>query len=155
MCYAYLIGMPLYNIVVILIWLIDVCYTYPTPILAHYKNIVFLHSFFHFMEHNHKSASAHPLHRRIQLSLLYQSPSILSHPSPLLQSTHINHSLSQFFTSISHLSIQTTYIIRLNLLHKVPFRPAVILQAVLACSWMQDCIFLFKVGRCRPSQPSG
>ena len=69
-----------------------------------------------------------------------------------LKNNHYNY--SQLFRNLFSLSTQGTYIPCPNLHPKAPLIPAIILQAILACSRMKRGIFLFKVGRCHTSQPS-
>ena len=99
-------------------------------------------SYFHHLTqllHHHNSHITRSIsfYRPPQLSspsLHPQHPSTLSSSSHLLQATHINHPLSQFFTHFSSLSSHTTHITHPNGHSKTPIRPTVILPAMPACS---------------------
>ena len=115
-----------------------------------------LHSITHpFYFHHHSSSfTITPLpptqYNLLDQHNLYPLPSISSH---LLQTTHIIHPLSQFFTNFPSLPTHTTYTPHPNPHSIAPFRLPVILQAMLAHSRMRDCTFLFMVGRCHPNKP--
>ena len=104
--------------------------------------LIFTQLLLHHNSHTTNSIFFYGKPQLISSYLYLQHPSHLSSPSHLLQTTHINHSLSQFFTDV-FLSTQTTYFPCSNLHPKAPIRPPVIPQAMLAGSRMLGCTFLF------------
>ena len=107
-------------------------------------------SHFHYLltqliiHHNFHTINSISFFRPRQLaspSIHCQHPRTLSSLSHLLQITNFNHPPSQLLINFS-LSTQTTYIPHPNQHTKVPIRPPITLQAMLACSKMRGSQFL-------------